>query len=187
MSQFLYTITNRRTANAVVAMEILEGGASVRQRLAVPNAVAKDRFRRKARMRLWIDGKLLYAVDFGSGSFAIFRRNPDGTLARLNDTPVSSQGNSPCSLCASGAILYVLNQGVRSSGAKAQPSLAVFAIEGDNVRYLPDSSFNLRQGESPTQVIVNPQGTLLAVPSVRNRSSLVHFYKINPGTAGPGC
>jgi 6-phosphogluconolactonase (cycloisomerase 2 family) len=34
---------------------------------------------------------------------------------------------------------------------------------------------------------VNRQGTLLAVPSVRTRSSLVHFYKIDAGAApGPG-
>jgi DNA-binding beta-propeller fold protein YncE len=83
--------------------------------------------------------------------------------------------------------LYVVNQGIRSSGGKAEPSLAIFAVEGESVRHLPRSGFALRRGESPTQAIVNPQGTVLAVPSVRARGSLVHFYKIDTAAApGPG-
>lgn len=187
MSKHLYTITNRQTANAVVGMEILQNGAlRFVQGSPFPTG-GKGSRSSQSQNGVWIDQGLLYAVDFGSSSFAIFRKNPDGSLTRLNDKPIPSQGNSPCSVCVSNAILYVVNQGVRSSGSRAEPSLAVFAVEGEGVRHLPQSSFDLRRGESPTQAIVNRPGTVLALPSVRARGSLVHFYRINPGAAGePG-
>jgi len=181
MSNYLYTITNRQTANAVAGMEILKnGGLRFVKGSPFPTG-GKGSLSSQSQNGVWVDQDQLYAVDFGSSSFAIFRRNTDGTLNRLNDKPIPSQGNSPCSVCVSNGILYVVNQGVRSSGGKAEPSLAVFAIEGEIVRHLPRSSFKFRRGESPTQAIVNRQGTLLAVPSVRTRSSLVHFYKIAAG------
>ena len=185
MSNYLYTITNRQTANAVVGTEILKnGGLRFVKGSPFPTG-GKGSRSSQSQNGVWIDQELLYAVDFGSSSFAIFRKNPDGTLTRLNDKPVPSQGNSPCSVCVSDGILYVVNQGIRSSGGKAEPNLAIFAVEGESVRHLPQSGFKLRRGESPTQAIVNPQGTLLAVPSVRARGSLVHFYKIDAGAA-PG-
>jgi hypothetical protein len=183
MSNYLYTITNQQSANAVVGMEILKNGALQFVRGSPFPTVGKGSRSSQSQNGVWIDHDLLYAVDFGSSSFAIYRKHPDGTLTRLNDKPVPSQGNSPCSLCVSDGILYVVNQGVRSSGAKAEPSLAVFAIEGENVHYLLGSSFKFQRGESPTQAIVNRQGTVLAVPSVRARGSLLHCYKINASAA----
>ena len=187
MSNYLYTITNRQTANAVVGMEILKNGALQFVKGSPFPTGGKGSLSSQSQNGVWIDQDLLYAVDFGSSSFAIFRKNPDGTLTRLNDKPIPSQGNSPCSVCVSDGILYVVNQGIRSSGGKAEPSLAVFAVEGENVRHLPGSSFKFRRGESPVQAIVNRQGTVLAVPSVRARNSLAHFYRIDTGAAGgPG-
>lgn len=187
MSNYLYTITNRPSANAVVGMEILTDGM-LRHVPGSPFLTGgKGSRSSQSQNGAWIDRDLLYAVDFGSGSFAIFRKNSDGTLTRLNNRPISSRGNSPCSVCISDGILYLVNQGVRSSGGRAEPSLAVFAVEGEKVRYLPRNSFKLRRGESPTQAIVNRQGTLLAVPSVRARGSLLHCYRIRTGGAsGPG-
>jgi 6-phosphogluconolactonase len=119
-----------------------------------------------------------------SESLAVFRLAADGTLTRVNDQPIPSHGTSPCSLCISGDQLYVVNQHIRSSGGKAEPNLAVFALRGESVTHLPGSSFAFRRGESPTQAIANPQGTVLAVPSVRARKSLLHCYAIDPKAAG---
>ena len=186
MSHYLYTVSNRQSANSVVGMEILDtGGLRPVPGSPFPTG-GKGSRSSQSQNGLWIDRGRLYAVDFGSGSLAIFRPNPDGTLTRLNKTPVSSRGVSPCSVCVSGGILYVVNQHIRSSGGKAEPNLAVFAVEGDKVRYLPRSSFKLRRGESPTQAIVNPQGTVLAVPSVRARKSLLHGYAIDRRAASSG-
>ncbi len=187
MSNYLYTVTNRQTANAVVGMEILKNGALRFVKGSPFPTGGKGSRSSQSQNAVWIDQDLLYAVDFGSNSFAIFRKNLDGTLTRLNDKPIPSQGNSPCSVCISGLILYVVNQGIRSSGGKAEPNLAVFAIEGANVHYLIGSSFKFQRGESPTQAIINRQGTVLAVPSVRARRSLLHCYKIDTSAApGPG-
>jgi 6-phosphogluconolactonase (cycloisomerase 2 family) len=74
--------------------------------------------------------------------------------------------------------LYVLNKGNRTSGGKAQPNIAVFAIEGESVRHLPKNSVKLDGTESATQVIVNQQGTLLTVSARSPQASLLYCYKI---------
>jgi hypothetical protein len=86
-------------------------------------------------------------------------------------------------VCISDGILYVLNKGNQDSGGKARPRIAVFALEGESVRYLARSSVELRAVESPTQVIVNRQGTLLGVPSMGTRGSFLHCYKIKRNAA----
>jgi hypothetical protein len=183
MSNYLYTVTNRQTANAVAGMKILPDG-TLQPIKGSPFATGgKGSPSSQSQNGIWIAEDLVYAVDFGSESFAIFRKDAEGSLSRLNDQPIPSGGNSPCSICVSDGKLYLVNQGVRSSGTKAEPSLAVFKVKGTTVRPLPDAGFMLRRGESPTQAIVNRQGTLLAVPSVRARVSLMHIYRINAGAA----
>lgn len=187
MSHYLYTVTNRERENSVAGMKILrDGGLEPLPGSPFPTGGRGSRSS-QSQNGVWIHGDLLFAVDFGSESFAVFRRNDDGTLTLVNDEPIPSRGTSPCSLCVSDDVLYVVNQHIRSSAGRAEPNLAVFAVEGESVRHLPDSGFKLRRGESPTQAIANPQGTVLAIPSVRARRSLLHCYTIDPGSAGkPG-
>jgi 6-phosphogluconolactonase (cycloisomerase 2 family) len=185
MSKFLYTVSNRQSANSVIGMEIQDTG-DLRFLPGSPFVTGgKGSRSSQSQNGVWIDGDLLYAVDFGSSSFAIFRKQSDGTLTRTNNSPIDSHGISPCSLCVSNGILYVVNQHIRSSGGKAEPNLAVFEVKGPAVRFLEKSSFPFARGESPTQAIVNPQGTLLAIPSVKTRRSLLHCYRIERGSAGP--
>ena len=146
MRNFLYSVTNRQTANAVVGMKILKEGALQFVNGSPFPTGGKGSLSSQSQNGIWTDQDLLYAVDFGSSSFAAFRRNSDGTLIQLNDKPISSHGNSPCSLCVSGDYLYVLNQGVRSSGGKAEPSLAVFALDNDKFDYLRAVASSLNAG-----------------------------------------
>jgi 6-phosphogluconolactonase (cycloisomerase 2 family) len=184
MTNYLYTVTNRQSANAVIGMKILANGGLEFLPGSPYLTGGKGSRSSQSQNGVWIHRDLLFAVDFGSDSFTIFRRAADGTLDRLHAGPVPSQGTAPCSLSVSGEILYVVNQHIRSSGGKAEPNLSVFALSGDDVRHLPGSSFKLRRGESPTQAIANPQGTVLAIPSVRARGSLLHAYAIDPAAAG---
>jgi 6-phosphogluconolactonase (cycloisomerase 2 family) len=179
MSNYLYAMTNRQKANAVVGMKILKNGSLQFVKGSPFPTGGKGARSAESQNAVWIDQALLCAADVGSNSFAIFRRNPDGTLTRLNDKSVPSHGTGPSSVCISGGILYVLNKGNPTSGGKAPPYIAVFAVEGERVRYLPRSSVKLRGEESPRQVIVNRQGTLLAVPSMGAQGSLLHCYRIN--------
>ena len=179
MSTHLYTTSNRKSANAVVAMKI-QGNGSLQLVAGSPFSTGgKGLPSAESQNAVWIQQRLLYAVDAGSDSFGIFRQNTDGTVSRLNEKPIPSRGAGPCSVCASGGILYVLNKG----NAKAGAGVAVFAIEGEKVRHLPKSSRQLGRSESPKQVIVNQQGTLLAVPSTNDRGSLLHCYKIDKRNA----
>jgi 6-phosphogluconolactonase (cycloisomerase 2 family) len=184
----LYTVTNRQRGNAVVGMTISPAGTLARVAGSPFLTGGLGSHSSQSQNGVWIDQGRLYAVDFGSQSFAIFKKNDDGTLTRLNRKPIASRGVSPCSLTVSGKFLYVVNQHIRSSGGKAEPSLTVFAIKGKGPRlqYLAQSSFKLPRGESPTQVIVNRQGTLLAIPSVRARRSVLHVYRIQPADAARG-
>ena len=183
MSHYLYTMTNRKSANAVVAMKISASG-SLRFVKGSPFPTGgKGSRSAESQNAVWIDRALLCAVDVGSNSFAIFRQSPDGVLSRSSQKSIPSRGTSPCSVCISDGILYVLNKGNQGSGGKARPGIAVFALEGDSVRSLPKSSVELPARESPTQVIVNRQGTLLGVPSMGTRGSVFHCYRIKRDAA----
>jgi 6-phosphogluconolactonase (cycloisomerase 2 family) len=175
MNSYLYTTSNRKIANAVVGMKILENG-SLQFIGGSPFPTGGKGLRSaESQNAIWKHQRLLYVVDAGSNSLAIFRQNADGVLSRLNEKPIPSRGRTPCSVCAGDGILYVLNKG----DAKARASIATFAIEGENIRHLPKSSVQLGRSESPTQVIVNRQGTLLAVPSMSGQGSLLHCYEID--------
>lgn len=179
MSNYLYTMTNRKSANGAVAMKISKSGFLQFVKGSPFPTGGKGLPSAESQNAIWIDHGLFYASDAGSNSLAIFRQNTDGTLSRLNEKPIPSQGTAPCSVCASGSILYVVNKG----NAKAPAGIAVFAIEHEKIRHLPKSSLRLGPSESPTQVIVNRQGTLLAVPSANDQGSLLHCYMINRGRA----
>lgn len=180
MSNYLYTMTNRKSANGVVAMKIAKNGLLQFVKGSLFPTGGKGLPSAESQNAVWVDQGLFYASDVGSNAFAAFVKNADGTLSRLNGKPsFHSRGTGPCSVCASDGILYVLNKGK----AKARAGIAVFAIDDKKVRHLPKSSRQLGPSESPTQVIVNRQGTLLAVPSANDQGSLLHCYKINRGKA----
>ena len=61
---------------------------------------------------------LLFAVNAGSDSIAVFHINADGSLTPVNGSPFPSGGNDPVSLALNGDLLYVANQ----SGDFARPS-----------------------------------------------------------------
>jgi 6-phosphogluconolactonase (cycloisomerase 2 family) len=55
----------------------------------------------------------------------------------------------------------------------------VFAVEGEEFRYLPKSSVRIRSAKTPRQVIANRSGTVLAVPSMGEEGSRLHCYRID--------
>lgn len=180
MSNHLYTLTNQGRANAVVAMAINNVNGSLKTIKGSPfKTGGKGSRSTESQSAVWTDGDLLCAVDPGSHSFAVFRRSGDGALTRLNNANVKSGGVAPCSICMSSGLIYVLNEG--SSDSKSAPRITVFAIGDDGkISPLKNSTVRLGADESPKQVVVNRQGTVLAVPSSGNSGSVLHCYKINP-------
>jgi hypothetical protein len=118
-------------------------------------------------------GTLLFAVNAGSDSIAVFHINGDGSLTPVNGSPFPSGGNDPVSLALNGNILYVANQ----SGDFARPSTilpnytamhvepdGILAPIGDNTN---DSSrpsqatISVAAGSSPSQGLVVPGANLM--------------------------
>src|SRR5271156_4409497 len=118
------------------------------------------------------DQTLLFAVNAGSDSVAVFSIKDDGTLVTVLGSPFPSGGNDPVSLALNGNVLIVANQ----SGDFARPSTILPNYTtlrvGSNGTLIPfgtttnDSSRALQNtvsvaaGTSPSQALI-PAGTNL--------------------------
>jgi 6-phosphogluconolactonase len=63
------------------------------------------------------DGRFLLAVDAGSNQVSVARIHHDGSLSKLDSSPVSSQGVAPVSIAVHDDLVYVANLGNGVSGA----------------------------------------------------------------------
>ncbi len=108
-------------------------------------------------------GTLLFAVNQGSDTIAVFHIAADGSLAPVRGSPFRSGGTAPGSLGISGDILVVANKaqdGVRDL-TKAAADYATFRVAGDGSLHPTGSTFRLPPRSSPTQEFVAPGGRLV--------------------------
>jgi len=63
------------------------------------------------------DGRYLLAADAGSSQISVLRIRPDGTLARVQGSPLTSGGIKPVSIAVNGGLVYVANDGNGTSGS----------------------------------------------------------------------
>src|SRR4051812_41399555 len=108
------------------------------------------------------DHTLLFAVNAGSDTVAVFHISGDGTLTPVKGSPFASHGKAPASVGVSGDTLFVANKahdGLRS--LEGEPaSYASFHIAGDGsldpigVNQVPPRS-------SPTETYVPPGSDLM--------------------------
>jgi 6-phosphogluconolactonase (cycloisomerase 2 family) len=110
------------------------------------------------------DHTLLFAVNGGSDTVAVFRINPDGTLAPVDGSPFPSGGSNPVSVGLSGDdVLCVVNQD-QDPGHPGRflPDYTSFRVS-DRGRLLPipRSTFFVDAGSSPSQALVAPDGGVL--------------------------
>src|SRR3954471_2342020 len=104
------------------------------------------------------DRTLLFAVNAGSDSIAVFRVAGDGTLSAVAGSPFPSGGKAPSSVGVSGDELFVANKaqdGVRSL-SKTKASYATFHIEADGSLTPIGTPFEVPPRSSPTQTFVPP-------------------------------
>ncbi len=110
------------------------------------------------------DGRLLFAVNQGSDSIAVFRIHHDGSLRLVPGGPFSSGGTQPVSLTISGDRLFVANRGDEIAGqpGTVAPNYTGFRI-GENGRLTPiaGSTVTLPVGLSPAQILASQSGDLL--------------------------
>lgn len=110
------------------------------------------------------DGSLLFAVNGGSDSIAVFAVAADGSLTLVPGAPFPSGGPQPVSLGLRDGRLYVVNKDhdpTRSRGA-AGPSYAAFEVRaGGQLEFRPDLTVPADKGSSPAQALVSPDGRFL--------------------------
>jgi 6-phosphogluconolactonase (cycloisomerase 2 family) len=109
------------------------------------------------------DGKLLFAVNQGSNSVAVFRVRHDGSLDLVNDAAAGSGGTEPVSLSVADGRLYVLNRGDEVQGQPGiiAPTITVFEIGRRGVLTQDvDATTTLAVGLSPSQLLISPRSNL---------------------------
>ena len=109
------------------------------------------------------DGHLLFAVNQGSNSVAVFRVRRDGSLDLVNDRAVGSGGTEPVSLSIAHGRLYVVNRGdeVQGQSGTIAPTITVFEIGPRGIlRQDVHATTTLPLGLSPSQLLVSSRSNL---------------------------
>jgi len=112
------------------------------------------------------DGRLLFAVNQGSNSIAVFRVHGDGSLQLVHDTAVGSGGTEPVSLAIANGRLYVVNRGdeVQGQAGTIAPTITVFNIAHHGVLTQDlAATTTLPVGLSPSQVLISSTSNLAFV------------------------
>jgi 6-phosphogluconolactonase (cycloisomerase 2 family) len=106
------------------------------------------------------EGTLLFAVNSGSNTIAVFHITANG-LEPVNGSPFPSGGSDPVSLGLTGNILTVVNkdQDPAQNSNLVQPNYTTFEVSADG-RLTPigNSTVSVAYGSSPSQALAAPQG-----------------------------
>ncbi len=106
---------------------------------------------------------LLFAVNGGSDTIAVFRINPDGSLTHVKGSPFRSGGSNPVSVGLAGDVLCVVNQD-NDPGHPGQilPNYTSFSVAGNGqLTPIPRSSVYVDAGSNPSQALPSPDDDLL--------------------------
>jgi 6-phosphogluconolactonase (cycloisomerase 2 family) len=104
--------------------------------------------------------RLLFAVNQGSDSIAVFHVQGDGSLVPVRGSPFPSGGMAPASVGVSGAVAIVANKaqdGVRDL-TKVAPTYVTFRIASDGSLTQFGPVISALPGSSPTDAMVGPDG-----------------------------
>lgn len=108
------------------------------------------------------DRKLLFAVNTGSDSIAVFQIDTDGNLRHASGSPFESSGPSPVSLgLAPGGHLFVAHQDNNPASPLAffPPGYGVFTVsDAGLLAIVPGAGVGVDDRASPTQALVSPDG-----------------------------
>jgi len=124
------------------------------------------------------DRKLLFAVNSGSNTIAVFQINPDGTLEPVEGSPFPSNGSDPVSVGVKAAqrghdddddeayenVLVVANkdQDPRQNPGLVLPNYTAFRVApGGQLTPVPDSTISVAYFSSPAQALISPLGGLV--------------------------
>ena len=195
----LYTLSNGfapKYKNSVLAYRTTEGSLLPTRLSEYPTGGTGAR---EANLGLAIDGEqelnydaereLLFAVNPGSDTIAVFRVESDRTLSPVEGSPFKSGGFAPISTGIAGDTLIVVNKGqdgVRQvPEAEQKPTLTQFEIGSGGELSPLGSPIPLPKGTNPTQVFVTRGGELAVVTLLRG-NDYVTLSRQDDGTFKEG-
>ena len=99
--------------------------------------------------------RLLFAVNQGSDTVAVFRLAGDGRLIPVAGSPFGSGGKAPASVTIAGPFLVVVNKAhdARRALERTPPRYSVFRIGGDGSLTPTGTPFQAPPSSSPTQAL----------------------------------
>jgi 6-phosphogluconolactonase (cycloisomerase 2 family) len=133
------------------------------------------------------DHTLLFAVNQGSDSIAVFHIAADGGLTPVKGSPFPSGGVAPISVGVSGDTLLVVNKaldGVRNLKGRP-PTITQLKVHGDGSLSPVGTPVSTAPGAIPTQAWISPDGKL-GVVSEFSKSDYLTFVRGSDGTFQPG-
>ncbi len=109
------------------------------------------------------EGRLLFAVNGGSNTIAVFQIHKNGTLQPVQGSPFPSGGVNPVSVGLAGRILCVVNKNMdpNQDPAGSLPNYTNFLVtRHGRLIPLPHSTIFVGQGSSPSQALIAPDNRL---------------------------
>ncbi|HWZ42646.1 MAG TPA: beta-propeller fold lactonase family protein [Candidatus Saccharimonadales bacterium] len=142
------------------------------------------------------DQKLLFAINGGSNTIAVFRIHGDGRLTHVEGSPFPSGGLTPVSLGLAGDKLYVVNgnnNGMVGAISNMPANYTGFHIRKDGrLEPIPGSTVEVPGDSNPTQANIASVGSFLfgvdlfsvpypqqIVPFFPARGGLLHSFQIH--------
>jgi len=111
------------------------------------------------------EGSLLFAVNSGSNSIAVFHINSDGSLTAVDGSPFPSGGSDPVSLGLNGNILTVVNkdQDPAQNDNLVLPNYTTFSVSPRSGALTPisESTVSVAYGSSPSQALIASRGSVV--------------------------
>jgi 6-phosphogluconolactonase (cycloisomerase 2 family) len=108
------------------------------------------------------EGTLLFAVNSGSNSIAVFLINSDGSLTAVDGSPFPSGGSDPVSLGLQGDILTVVNkdEDPAQNANLVLPNYTTFrvSLRDGSLTPIASSTVSVAYGSSPSQALIASLG-----------------------------
>ncbi len=133
------------------------------------------------------NGTLLFAVNSGSNTIAVFNIHPDGSLSPVSGSPFPSGGSDPVSVGLKDDTLVVVNkdQDPAQAGTAAGavlPNYTTFNVSsGGQLTPVPNSTVSVAAGSSPSQALIASRDNV--VFGADFLGGLVQSFSLDPSGA----
>ena len=182
-SHYIYTINNDLANNGVVVLKRQADG-SIAELPGSPfstggKGLSGGDIDEQGAIR--VHGQFVLAVNPGSNSIAVLRKQPDGKLMAVPGSPFPSGGSHPLSLTVHKNLVYVANQAAAWGNPMGAPNLVGFQMNSDGQLIpIPGSRIEFPRGAGPAQVEFNPTGeTVVATSGFQGENtSRIHSFRV---------